>query len=82
MRVWCVSSECIHNKSNLCNAKEINIKDGYVNTASNGQMHYQLCRMYKPNKEYQQIENNMKKWLRDKFLKENLDTEEKLRLTE
>ena len=62
MKVWCAAFECIHNKNNLCKAKEINLSDSYVNTLYEGQMHCQKCRMHEEDEETKQIKKNIEEW--------------------
>lgn len=82
MKVWCAAFECIHNKNNLCKAKEINLSDSYVNTLYEGQMHCQKCRMYEEDEETKQIKKNIEEWWNNKISCEKIDADEKLRWTE
>lgn len=61
-KVFCASSECIHNKSGLCRAKGINLADKHMHTVNEGFKHLHLCKTYEESedsKKYREFINKI-----------------------
>lgn len=54
-KVFCSSSECVHNKSGLCISKGIFLADKHMHTVHEGFKHMHLCKTYEECKESKEM---------------------------
>ena len=54
-KVFCASSECIHNKSGLCRSKGIYLADKHMHTVHEGFKHLHLCKTYEESEESKKL---------------------------